>query len=114
MTSWSSASRMRNRRRGAASSSGAGVGAAGRSVPRSNRTVKVKVLPRPGVLRTLIVPPISPASRAAMVRPSPVPPYRRVIELSACSNAWKIFRCTSGAMPMPVSSTRKARVTSDE
>ena len=42
---------------------------------RPNRAVKAKVLPRPGSLSTVIVPPIRATSRAAMVRPSPVPPY---------------------------------------
>ena len=51
-------------------------------------------------------------SRAAMVRPRPVPPYLRVVEVSSCSNAWKIFACFSGGMPMPVSVTAKRRRTS--
>ena len=37
------------------------------------------MLPRPGSLSTPIVPPIRPTSRAAMVRPNPVPPYLRVV-----------------------------------
>ena len=36
--------------------------------------MKVKVLPRPGP-STVIAPPIRPTSRAAIVRPKPVPPY---------------------------------------
>ena len=40
-----------------------------------------------------------------MVRPSPVPPYLRVVEVSSCSNARKIFACLSSGMPMPVSVT---------
>ena len=69
------------------------------------RAVKAKVLPRPGTLSTVICPPIRATSRAAMVRPRPVPPYLRVVEVSSCSKAWKIFACFSGGMPMPVSVT---------
>ena len=57
---------------------------------RPNRAVKAKVLPRPGSLSTVIVPPIRATSRAAMVRPRPVPPYLRVVEVSSCSKARKI------------------------
>ncbi len=74
--------------------------------------MKAKVLPRPGSLSTLIEPPSSPTSRAAMVRPKPVPPYLRVVEVSSCSNARKIFSCLSGGMPMPVSRTANRRPTS--
>lgn len=38
----------------------------------------------------MIRPPIKATSRAAIVRPSPVPPYLRVVEASSCSNARKI------------------------
>ena len=44
-----------------------------------------------------------------MVRPSPVPPYLRVVVLSACSKARKIRSRPSGGMPMPVSVTMKRR-----
>ena len=47
-----------------------------------------------------------------MVRPSPVPPYFRVVEVSSCSKARKILSCFSGGMPMPVSRTAKRRPTS--
>ena len=57
---------------------------------RPNRAVKAKVLPRPGSLSTVIVPPIRATSRAAIVRPRPVPPYFRVVEVSSCSKARKI------------------------
>ena len=43
-----------------------------------------------------------------MARPSPVPPYLRVVEPSACVNASKISCCFSRGMPMPVSLTLKA------
>ena len=39
--------------------------------------------------------------------PSPVPPNLRAVPPSACSNSWKMRACSSGAMPMPVSRTRK-------
>ena len=48
------------------------------------------VLPRPGSLSTQIRPPISSTSLAEIVRPRPVPPNRRVVEPSACSNGSKI------------------------
>jgi len=40
--------------------------------------------------------------RRVMARPSPVPPYFRVIELSACSNEENRRGIASGAMPVPV------------
>ena len=74
----------------------------------ASRTVNQKVLPCPGVLSTPIVPPIIVASRCEMASPSPVPPYFRVVEPSACENAWKRRPWTSGGMPMPVSVTANA------
>ena len=51
--------------------------------------VKWKVEPVPGpALSTHIVPPISSASRLLMASPSPVPPYLRVVALSAWLNDW--------------------------
>ena len=51
--------------------------------------VKWKVQPVPGpALSTHIVPPISSASSLLMARPSPVPPYLRVVLLSAWLNFW--------------------------
>jgi len=46
--------------------------------------VKWNVLPTPGSLSIQRRPPINPASVAEIVRPSPVPPNRRVVEPSAC------------------------------
>ena len=40
-----------------------------------------------------------------MASPSPLPPYFRVVELSACVNASNSVAWTSGAIPMPVSRT---------
>ena len=43
-----------------------------------------------------------------MDRPSPVPPYLRLVVPSACWKAPKIVSSCCSAMPMPVSMTRKA------
>src|SRR5580692_10671952 len=43
-----------------------------------------------------------------MPRPSPVPPYLRLVLASACWKASKMMRCLSSAMPMPESVTSKA------
>ena len=78
-------------------------------VGRPNRAVKWKELPRPSRLSTPISPPIIPTSRAEMLRPSPVPPKRRVVELSAWEKGWKMTASFSSGMPMPVSVTVKRR-----
>ena len=41
-----------------------------------------------GSLSTPISPPISSTSRALIARPRPVPPYLRVVDVSACVNGW--------------------------
>ena len=64
-------------------------------------------LPWPNWLVTPISPPIRPTSRFEMARPRPVPPYRRVTELSACTKFWKSLAQVSGVMPAPVSVTLK-------
>ena len=46
-------------------------------------------LPEPSVLLTPAVPPMISAIFLVMAGPSPVPPYLRVVELSACSKAPK-------------------------
>src|SRR5712691_5013647 len=53
-----------------------------------NGRYSVNVLPRPGVLTSVISPPRSVASSRLMARPSPVPPYLRLVPASAC---WKGF-----------------------
>ncbi len=73
------------------------------------RTVKWKRLPTPGVLLTLMVPPISSTSCLEMVRPRPVPPYLREIEPSAWLNDWNSLASCSSFMPIPVSLTEKRR-----
>jgi hypothetical protein len=69
------------------------------------RIVKENVLPSPGWLSTQISPCIISTSRRQIARPSPVPPYLRAIELSACAKAPKIFCCVSAEIPTPVSLT---------
>ena len=49
----------------------------------------VKVLPTPDALSTAMSPPMRRHSRRLMASPSPVPPYLRVVELSAWVNSWK-------------------------
>ena len=62
---------------------------------RPNRAVKWKVLPLPGSLSTQIRPCIMATRRDEIVNPRPVPPNRRVVELSACVKASKITCCLS-------------------
>ena len=69
--------------------------------------MKKNVLPLPSSLSAPIVPPISSTSRRAIARPSPLPPYLRVIEESAWVKVWKIESSFSGAIPIPVSRTEK-------
>src|SRR5215831_17909194 len=56
------------------------------------RDVKRNVLPFPGSLSTHIRPPIFSTRRREMGSPSPVPPYCRAVDPSACTNGSKIFR----------------------
>ena len=68
--------------------------------------VKRKVEPCPGpALSTHIVPPISSASRLLMAKPRPVPPYLRVVELSAWLKLWNSLVMPAALRPMPVSRT---------
>ena len=68
----------------------------------------MNVLPSPGVLSTRISPPSSRAISRLIERPSPVPPYLRLVVPSACWNASKMSCCLSFGMPMPVSLTANA------
>ena len=73
--------------------------------------VKWKVEPVPGpALSTHIVPPISSASSLLMARPSPVPPYLRVVLLSAWLNFWNSRLLPCSHRPMPVSRTAKCSI----
>jgi len=69
--------------------------------------VKWKVDPSPTVLSTHIDPPISSASRLLMASPSPVLPYRRVVEGSTWLNDSNNRSIRSSGMPIPVSRTTK-------
>ncbi len=73
---------------------------------RGARIVKRKVLPCPGpALSTHIVPPISSARRLLIARPRPVPPYLRVVLLSAWLKLWNSLAMPASLRPMPVSRT---------
>ena len=56
---------------------------------RVSGTVNQKVLPTPSSLSTPISPPIAATSWREMASPSPVPPYLRVVEESACEKVSK-------------------------
>ena len=71
-----------------------------------NATVKWKRLPPPGRLSTSISPPIRRANSWLIASPRPTPDSRRR-PWSACSKGAKMRSWSSGAMPMPVSSTEK-------
>ena len=75
---------------------------------RATGSEKVNVLPSPGVLSAVMNPPSSWAISRLIDRPSPVPPYLRLVVPSACWNAPKIDSSWCSAMPMPVSVTRNA------
>ena len=72
-------------------------------------TVTRNEAPFPGVLRPRMSPPSISARLRLMVKPSPVPPNRRVVELSACEKGWKIAAICSAAIPTPVSLTSNPR-----
>ena len=72
----------------------------------------MKVLPPPGVLSTRISPPSNRAISRLIERPSPVPPYLRLVVPSACWNASKMSWSLSFAMPIPESVTAKAMTVS--
>jgi hypothetical protein len=69
--------------------------------------MKWNVLPAFSWLSTQMLPPINSTSRREIDSPNPVPPYLRVIEVSACENSWKMRPTLPGAMPIPVSATLK-------
>ena len=66
----------------------------GGAVTSAKLAVKWNVLPLPASLSTQRRPPISCTSCDEMVRPSPVPPYVRVMEPSACVKASKTLLLT--------------------
>ena len=75
------------------------------AVARSRGAENRKVVPRPSVLSKAMRPPIIWASSAEMARPRPVPPKRRVAELSTWTNFSNSTACFSAGMPTPVSRT---------
>ena len=93
--------------RGAGRPSPAGGRAAAGTYSRGMK--RVNVLPSPRVLWTRISPPSSLAISRLMDRPRPVPPYFRLVPVSACWNGSKMTRSLSGGMPIPVSVTENAR-----
>ena len=54
---------------------------------------------------------MAPTSWLEIASPRPVPPYLRVVELSAWVKASKMLACLSAAMPMPSSDTSKPSTT---
>jgi len=67
----------------------------------------VNVLPSPASLSTSIEPSMSWQNRWVMLRPSPVPPYLRVVDGSAWVNGWKSRLICAAVIPIPVSRTVK-------
>ena len=66
------------------------------------------MLERLGISGPLVGPPIMRASLRVMARPSPVPPKRCAVVLSAWLNSSNSLACCSGVMPMPVSQTESS------
>jgi len=69
-----------------------------------SETVKVLPWPEPGLLART-VPPCNSTSCFTMLRPSPKPPWRRVVDASANRNRSNKCGRNSGAIPSPVSET---------
>src|SRR5206468_63584 len=69
---------------------------------RSGRMM-VNVEPLPGSLSTETSPPRACQNRLVMARPSPVPPYRLVVDASAWTKLWKSLDSCSRVIPSPVS-----------
>jgi len=82
---------------------------AGSSGLASSATVNQKLEPSPSRLSTPMVPPIISTRLLLIDSPSPLPPYLRVVEESACEKDWNSRKRLSSAMPMPVSRTVKRR-----
>jgi hypothetical protein len=69
-----------------------------------DREMNADPLPGPS-LSAHMRPPISSARRWLIASPSPVPPYLRVVDESACENDWNSRLMPFGVRPMPVSRT---------
>jgi len=74
---------------------------------RLSGRMTVAVVPRPSVLSRRRVPPCSSAIALTRARPSPVPSWRRLNELSAWTKGCRTRSSCSAGMPMPVSLTAK-------
>ncbi|MBK6400881.1 MAG: hypothetical protein IPF74_02495 [Rhodocyclaceae bacterium] len=70
---------------------------------------RVKVAPWPGTLAARMSPCISRTRSCTIARPSPLPPKRRLMELSACRNGEKMSPSAAASMPMPLSRTSISR-----
>ena len=79
---------------------------------RPKRAWKWKVEPRPALDSAQIRPPIISTRFLEIARPSPVPPYLRVVEASAWLKLRKVLASCSGVMPIPESWTQKCSSTS--
>ena len=87
---------------------GASAATACRSPATLNSGISIQnVEPAPGRDCTPMRPCIRSTMRLQMVRPRPVPPYRRVVDASAWVKAWNSRACCCSSMPMPVSRTSK-------
>src|SRR5580704_14950261 len=69
----------------------------------------VKVDPLPTSEWTVMRPPCSSTMRREIDRPSPVPPFLRVMVLSTCWNSSKMRAWSAGAMPGPESTTENSK-----
>src|SRR5262249_12708272 len=69
---------------------------------RTSGSVRVKAEPLPSSLSATTCPPSSRARRRTMASPSPVPPWRRVLDMSTWRNSSKMYSSASAGMPMPV------------
>src|SRR6266566_5485183 len=62
-------------------------------------SVKANVEPWPGCDSTQILPPCISTMRFDMASPKPVPPFLRVMALSACWNSWNSLAWSAAEMP---------------
>src|SRR5436309_3204267 len=76
-----------------------------------NRLDQETVESTPASLSSQIRPPMSSTSRRQMVKPRPVPPCLRVVDISAWLKGWNNFADCSFVMPMPVSRTENLSCT---
>jgi hypothetical protein len=78
--------------------------------PTPSQAVKETVVPTSGSLSSPICPSIISTRRRQIVRPRPVPPCLRVVDMSPCVKGWNRRSACSRVMPMPVSLHRKAEL----